>query len=149
VGGNMRIGNKIERLPYPIGMTVDIHSYCNARCKMCPYQELSKKIPMGYMSWDLYTKIIDDYSQLMERYNFTGKLSYCQMGEPFLKKGIASWVKYAIERGIDVYFNTNASLLTPDVVDSLIDIGFQGLFNISCHGITKEVYESNIPHSAP
>ena len=93
------------------------------------------------MSWELYTKIIDDYHLLMEQYAFQGKLTYCQMGEPFILKDISKWVKYAIDRNIEVYFNTNASLLTPSVVNSLIDAGYQGLFNISFHGITKEVYE--------
>ena len=136
----MKIG-QLNRAPYPVGMIVDIHSYCNARCKMCPYQELSSRIPMGHMSWSLYTKIIDDYSRLMQQYNFVGKFTYCYMSEPFIKKDIAVWVKYAIERGLEVYFNTNASLLTADVVDALKDIGFQGVFIVSCHGITKDVYE--------
>jgi hypothetical protein len=76
---------------------------------MCPYQQLSSKIPMGHMSWNLCTKIIDDYGTLMQQYNFTGKLTYRFVSEPFIKKDIAEWVKYAIQRGVEIYFNTNAS----------------------------------------
>ncbi|MFQ5687854.1 MAG: radical SAM/SPASM domain-containing protein [Candidatus Scalindua sp.] len=132
---------KIQRLPYPTGIILDIHNYCNARCIICPYTKLQKKIPHGVMSWELYTKIINDYHHLMEQYTFQGKLTYCQMGEPFVIKDISKWVKYAIDRNIEVYFNTNASLLTPSVVDSLIDAGYHGLFNISFFGITKKIYE--------
>jgi radical SAM protein with 4Fe4S-binding SPASM domain len=99
---------------------------------------------MGFMSWNLYTKIIDDYEHLMGQYSFKGKLGYCQMGEPFILKDIATWVKYAIERGIDLYFNTNASLLSPAILDSLLDIGFKGDFNISFHAITKDIYENTM-----
>jgi len=63
------------------------------------------------------------------------------MAEPFMIKGIAKWVKYATDRGLDVYFNTNASRLYPYIVDSLLKIGFNGIFNISFHGITRQIYE--------
>lgn len=132
---------RLHRLPYPSGLTVDIHSYCNARCEICPYPQLHRKLPMGFMNWDLYTKIIDDYCHLMTQYSFRGKLGYCQMGEPFIMKDISRWVQYATDRGIDVYFNTNASLLAPEMVDSLLKIGFRGIFNISFHGMTKHIYE--------
>ncbi|HLA28913.1 MAG TPA: radical SAM protein [Syntrophales bacterium] len=135
----------LKRPPYPRGLLVDIHSYCNASCRICPYPQLSKVNPMGFMSWDLYTKILDDYKQLMDRYNFTGVLGYCQMSEPFILKDIARWVKYAMDKKLRVYFNTNASLLSPAIVDSLVEIGFNGFFNISFHGITRETYE-NIMH---
>jgi len=139
----MQVG-KVERLPYPTGLLLDIHNYCNAKCVICPYTKLQGKIPQGFMTWNLYTKILDDYCELMKKYSFKGKLVYCQMAEPFLLKDISKWVKYAIDRGIEIYFNTNASLLTPSVVDSLIEIGFNGLFNISFFGITKEIYECNM-----
>jgi hypothetical protein len=132
---------EIKRLPYPIGIIIDIHNLCNAKCTICPYTKLHKRIPQGVMSWELYTKIIEDYHHLMEKYAFKGKLTYCQMGEPFVSKDIGKWVKYAIDRNIEVYFNTNASLLTPSTVNSLIQAGYDGLFNISFHGITKDVYE--------
>lgn len=136
----MKIG-KLDRNPYPRGLIVDIHSYCNASCIICPYSSLHKKLSMGFMSWDLYSKIIDEYKALMDQYEFTGKLTYCQMGEPFILRDIARWVKYAMNRQIQVYFNTNASLLTPALLDSLLHIGFDGTFNISFHAITRTTYE--------
>jgi len=96
---------------------------------------------MGFMNWDLYTKIIDDYSYLMSQYSFQGRLGYCQMAEPFMMKDISKWVQYATDREIDVYFNTNASRLYPKIVDSLLKIGFSGIFNISFHGMTRQIYE--------
>ena len=133
--------DELDRHPYPSSLLVDIHSYCNAHCTICPYPRLSRTNPMGFMTWTLYTKIIDEYKNLMDQYTFKGKLTYCQMGEPFILKDIAKWVKYAIDRDIYIYFNTNASLLSPSTLNSLIDIGFNGIFNISLHAITKDIYE--------
>ena len=72
---NLSLGKKMliekkQRLPYPTGIILDIHNYCNARCIICPYTKLQKKIPQGIMSWELYTKIIDDYQHLMENSGF-------------------------------------------------------------------------------
>jgi len=139
-----KIVQLLKRPPYPRSLLVDIHSYCNASCRICPYSQLSKVNPMGFMSWELYTRIIDDYKRLTDRYDFTGVLAYCQMGEPFILKDIAIWVKYAMDKGIRIYFNTNASLLSPSIVDSLAGIGFTGFFNISFHGINRQTYENTM-----
>jgi len=136
----MKIG-KIERNEYPIGLIVDLHDYCNARCKMCPYDSLKDKIHHGFMDLSLYTKIIDDFSCLMRDYNFQGVLTYCNMGEPFILDNLEFFTKYAEERGIWVYLNTNANLMTPEKVNKLIDAGFKGAFNISFHAATPEVYK--------
>lgn len=46
----MKIG-KLIRNEYPIGLIVDIHDYCNASCKMCPYESLKRKLNQGRMDW--------------------------------------------------------------------------------------------------
>jgi MoaA/NifB/PqqE/SkfB family radical SAM enzyme len=52
-------------------------------------------------------------------------------------------VQYAKEKGvIDVYFNTNATLLNEERINRLIDAGLDRI-SISFEGTTKEVYESN------
>mgnify|MGYP000548299182 CR=1 FL=1 len=136
----MKIG-KIIRNPYPVSLIVDIHDFCNARCKMCPYGKLHKRLIQGKMEWDLYTKIIDDFSQLTKKYNFRGVMTYCNMGEPFLEERLFMYTNYAEERGIYVYINTNASVMYPHKIDFLIKSGFKGNFNISFHAATKDLYE--------
>jgi hypothetical protein len=70
----MKIGN-LERNDFPIGLIVDIHDYCNAKCRMCPCESLRHTLRQGRMDWNLYTKIIDDFSALIMRYQFPGTLT--------------------------------------------------------------------------
>ncbi len=129
------------RNPYPLGLIVDIHDFCNAGCIMCPYPSVHKSLEQGHMEWPLYTRIVDDFSGLIARYSFQGLLTFCNMGEPFIEKDLARYTAYAEGRGIEIYLNTNGSLMTPDRLDALFDSGFHGRFNVSFHGATKEVYE--------
>jgi organic radical activating enzyme len=133
--------DKLQRNEYPVGLIVDIHDYCNAACKMCPYESLKHTLDLGKMDWALYTKIVDDFSTLIDRYKFRGMMTYCNMGEPFLENNLAQYVRYAEERGVSVYLNTNASLMTPHKIDLLIRSGFQGSFNISFHAATANLYK--------
>jgi len=136
----VKIG-KLVRNDYPVGLIVDIHDYCNARCKMCPYEFLHKKLDQGKMDWSLYAKIVNDFSTLIERYKFKGMMTYCNMGEPFMMKSLFKYTSYAEQKGIDVYINTNASLMTPSKLDLLFNSGFHGSFNISFHAASKELYK--------
>lgn len=137
----MKIGTT-TRNQYPIGIIVDIHDYCNATCKMCPYELLREKLNQGNMDWKLYTKIVDDFSYLIDRYKFKGMMTYCNMGEPFIKENLHEYTSYAEEKGIIVYLNTNASLMTPSKIDNLLKSGYCGSINISFHGATKNVYKN-------
>lgn len=136
----MKIG-KLIRNEYPIGLIVDIHDYCNASCKMCPYESLKRKLNQGRMDWNLYTKIVDDFSSLIARYKFQGMMTYCNMGEPFIENNLAKYTLYAEEKGVSVYLNTNASLMTPHKIDMLINSGFKGTFNISFHAASPDLYK--------
>jgi hypothetical protein len=126
---------------YPRCLIVDIHSYCNGRCIMCPYPKYSKRQTQGHMPWGLYTSIIDEYASIVQLYGFESTLRYCYMGEPFLAANLDQYVTYAQQRGINVYLNSNAAAMTPDKIDSLINIGFTGKYDISFHGITPAVHE--------
>lgn len=136
----MKIG-KLIRNDYPVKLAVDIHDYCNAKCRMCPYKSLHKKLKQGKMEWSLYTKIVDDFSFLIKRYKFKGMMTYCNMSEPFVMKNLFKYTSYAELKGIDVYLNTNASMMTPSKLKLLFNSGFHGKFNISFHAASKGLYE--------
>ena len=126
---------------YPLKFIVDIHSYCNARCTMCPYPKYSKRQSQGKMDRSLYEAVVNELAEIAEKNNFRPLLTYCYMGEPFVAEGLDRYVRYALERNIDVYLNTNASLMTPEKVDALLATGFEGKIHVSFHGITPDVYE--------
>jgi len=127
--------------PYPLKLIVDIHSYCNARCTMCPYPKYTRRQTQGKMPWPLYEDIVNELAAIGRDHRFRPLLTYCYMGEPFLAEDLDRYVSFALERNIEVYLNTNASVMTPPKVDALLAAGFKGKIHISFHGISPEVYE--------
>jgi len=134
------LGN-LKRLPYPSNLIIDIHSYCNASCRVCPYKDLSKKMTMGYMEIDLFRRIIDEFSLIARNYPVRGHVIFCNMGEPFVDPNIFSKISYVLNSDLKLIIQTNASLLIPERTDKLIAVGFKGPIYISCHGITPSVYK--------
>jgi radical SAM protein with 4Fe4S-binding SPASM domain len=131
-----------HRNSYPKQLIVDIHSYCNARCSICPYPLLRKKNPMGSMDESLFIKIIDDFTSLSKKHQFKGQVLFCNMGELFVHPKMAiDRMRYVIQSGINFNIQTNTELMTPEVIDSLKKIGFDGFITISCHGISPNIYK--------
>ena len=136
---------KLGRNPYPKQIIVDIHSYCNAKCKVCPYDSLKTKIPMGVMDENLFTKIIDEFAELSKANLFRGQVLFCNMGELFVRPAMAiDRMNYVIQSGLDFNIQTNAALLHPSVIDRLKNSGFQGVIVISLHGISPNVYKDSM-----
>ncbi|MEW6739997.1 MAG: radical SAM/SPASM domain-containing protein [Nitrospirota bacterium] len=130
----------LTRLPYPSNLILDIHSYCNASCKTCPYHDLSKDLTMGIMEEGLFKKIIDEFSSIVKKYPIRGHVLFCNMGELFIDPNVFEKISYVLNSGLKLVIQTNAFLLTPERTDRLISTGFQGPIYISCHGITPKVY---------
>lgn len=133
---------ELNREPYPKQIIIDIHSYCNARCKICPYHFLATKNPMGVMSEKLFIKIIDEFSRLSVENKFKGQVMFCNMGELFVHPEMAiDRMRYVINKGLDFNIQTNAALLSPEVFDQVREAGFNGAITISFHGISPQVYK--------
>jgi len=120
---------------FPIHLDLESTSACNLKCFMC-FQSFNPP-PRGFMSTDLYKKIIDEGA---EKGLCSIKLQY--RGEPLLHPNIADMVRYAKEKGIlEVMFNTNATLLTEEKARGLIEAGLDKMI-CSVDGYTKDTYES-------
>jgi len=126
---------------WPLKLLVDIHAFCDARCTMCPYPRYSRIQSQGFMDWDLYQGIVEEFGSLGRDHHFMPQMTYCYMGEVFLTRDLPRYVKLALDENIDVYFNTNAYEMTPDKIDALLEIGFKGQFNISFHSQNPDVYQ--------
>lgn len=123
---------------FPLFIDVEVTSACNLKCHFCATTFLDNAIGKGFMSFDIAKKIIDE-----GRDNNLCGVKFNIRGEPLLHSEIHSFVKYAKKSGlIDVYFNTNAMLLTDDVANKLIDAGLDRI-SISFEGYIKETYESH------
>ena len=90
------------------------------------------------MSFETFKKIIDEGA----KYGLCAiKLNSGGRGEPMMNKLLPEMVAYAKTKGMmDVYFNTNATLLTSNTGIKLIQAGLDR-FSISFEGTNAEVYE--------
>lgn len=136
----IHIGGMV-RLPYPSNLILDVHSYCNASCRICPYHELHGELTMGFMDQGLFKKIIDEFAEIARLYPIRAHVIFCNMGELFIDPDIFEKISYVLRSGLKLVIQTNASLLTPGRTDKLIATGFKGKIYISCHGITPSVYK--------
>lgn len=132
VAWHYKRGSKI--LPYkPLRLWIEPTSFCNLKCVMCT----SKDIPedrVGFMDWNLYTKIID------EAKDFVFDVNLFMGGESLFHKRLPDMIRYAKERGIGTRLSTNATVLTKDKRKALIDAGLDFII-FSFDGYEKEVYE--------
>ncbi|MFA6177262.1 MAG: radical SAM protein [Phycisphaerae bacterium] len=139
---NKMISTISDRSHFPRQLIIDVHSYCNASCVICPYDTLKKKLPMGVMDEDLFRKIIDDFSGIAKKHNFCGKVLFCNMGEFFLyPETTIERMRYVLAAGLEFNIQTNGSLMVPKQIDRLLAAGFKGSFTISCHGISLGVHD--------
>lgn len=121
---------------FPLFIDIEATSACNLRCPFCATTFRGKVIKKGFVTFDAVKRIIDEGVS-----NNLYGVKFNIRGEPLLHPEIHEFVKYAKQRGlIDVYFNSNAMLLTDDIARKLIDAGLDRL-SISFEGITKDVYE--------
>ena len=122
----------------PLHLDIEASSRCNLRCTFCDKLPLLKAGQLGNLRFDLFKKIIDQFSQECKLWGL--KLSY--RGEPLVNKQVPDMVRYAKEKGVlDVYFNTNAMFLDEQMSRRLIAAGLDRI-SISIDGITAEEYES-------
>jgi len=124
--------------PYPDRLHIQTISYCNANCLFCAYPAVKDRITHGIMEDRVYRKIIDEASHYNPK-----RVALLLMNEPLLDKKLPDRIAYAKEKlgdGTEVTITSNASILTPGVVNKLIDSGLDRI-KISIQGITPETYE--------
>ena len=121
-------------LPYmPIRVWIELTSFCNFRCVMCPNKDL-KKEDKGYMDFELYRKI------LTELQGKVFEITLVHRGESLLHPQIIEAVELADSLGFYTRIHTNGSLLTEDLSRKMISAGLDRL-SFSFDGCDKETYE--------
>src|SRR3989338_638051 len=127
-----KLGSK--RLPYgPLRLWVEPTSFCNLKCPMCTSKDVPEE-KIGYMDWDLYKKIID------EAKDFVYDINLFMGGESLFHKRLPEMIAYAKANGIRTRLSTNATVLTKDKREALLDAGLDFII-FSFDGYEKEVYE--------
>lgn len=122
---------------FPLHLDIESVAVCNLRCPFCATTNsrwgADKR---GFMDISLYRKIIDEGAE-----NGLCAIKLSLRGEPLLHPHLPEMVAYAKQKGVmDIYFNTNAMLLTEGIFEKLIDAGLDRI-SLSIEGFRKEIYE--------
>jgi MoaA/NifB/PqqE/SkfB family radical SAM enzyme len=121
---------------FPIHLDLEASSRCNLRCTFCDKLPLLAPENLGDMDFGLFTRVLDEAGTAGLA---SLKLSY--RGEPLLHPRLADMVAYAKTKGVlDVYFNTNAMLLTEAKVRALIEAGLDRV-SVSVEGTDPVAFE--------
>lgn len=123
------------QLPYyPSKISIESGNLCNLRCPLCPTGQQDKSAQKGFISFDVFKKVIDEIGQsltLIRLYNW---------GEPLLNKDLQRMIHYAKERCIDIKISTNLSMrMKDDQLSELLKSGLEKIY-ISCNGASPSTY---------
>lgn len=130
---------KSIELPYfPPVVWIEPTSRCNLKCDMCltGTGQVAKGGKTGIMDISTYRKIIGELKD-----HPIIRLGLFFRGEPLIHPRIAEMVRIANDYGLNPYFHTNATLMTPDIAEKLIKSGLSYIsFSFDCD--SKEKYEA-------
>ncbi len=129
------------RLQYTL---VEITNYCNLKCPMCPQAFDGGMCEKGFMDFKTFKNIVDNFPRKQK----PNALKLFWLGEPMLHPDFNKFLKYASEklnnpRGYEyITFDSNATLLTKEITDTILDAGdLIPLFTLSLDAIKEETYK--------
>lgn len=107
--------------PFPLQLDFELNYSCNLRCPMCTWSVESTS-GLGKKGWfprDTFDAIIRDGVPRGLR-----ALDMSFVNEPLIRSDLPDFIAFARDHGVlDIGFNTNATLLTPDLSRRLIRSG--------------------------
>ena len=118
----------------PKMINIEGYNICNLQCIMCPYKSMTRK--KVQMQMNLFKKIVDDAAKIG-----IPEVNLHFYNEPFLDNLIFERIKVVKANGLQVRLNTNGLLLSPEVIDSILESGLD-LIVFSIDSGDKETYES-------
>ncbi|MDC3047202.1 radical SAM protein [Prochlorococcus sp. AH-736-A21] len=125
---------------FPVHLCIEPTSLCNLRCIMCFQLDKSfssNKDFMGFMEWDLFTKVVDQAAE-----NKCHAITLASRGEPTLHKDFGKMLIYIHNKGImDVKINTNATRLTEKLCHQILQSNIATV-TLSVDACNPETYES-------
>ncbi|MEI7437299.1 MAG: radical SAM protein [bacterium] len=124
-----------RHVPLPRHLIIEITSFCNLRCRMCPKTNNSVNTPENnVMAWDIFERLIPLLPRI-ESLDLTGV-----WGEAFLHpKLYVDMLKTIKAHGSDVYTISNGTLITDDLARQLVEHDLNKLI-VSLDAATPETY---------
>ncbi len=131
----LKIRSQIKKdLESPVNLVIELSSFCNARCLMCPNSPMKRR--KSVMAREIFEKIVN---RIKEEKLAVNKVFLSGLGEPLIDPQIIQRIKAFKEMGLPVKLYTNAHLLTPEISRQLVDLKLEEI-NISFNGATPEHY---------
>ena len=113
---------KLANLPeFPRIIDVELTNTCNFRCLMCPTGNFAQKRAKGFMSDEVYEKV------LVEAAAHGAALRFIRFGEPTLHPKLIPYLQAAHDAGVLTHMNTNGSKISDEMIDALIAIPLDSL----------------------
>lgn len=123
----------------PLTLYIDPSTLCNFSCAFCYNNiEFKNKVDAKIMDYSLFEKIVNDLKEFEDPIKM---LHLYGFGEPLMNKNFAKMVKTLKKSGMveKVGTTTNASLLTKEKIDEIIDTDIDKI-EISIYGLNDEAY---------
>jgi len=116
----------------PDYIQIETNIICNANCDFCTQKKVTRRPSM--MEESVWKKIVDDTRELGITYR------PFLLNEPFTDQRMLDICRYIKQdKTAKVEFNTNGSLLAPDMADILLDLGVDAV-RFSIDGVIEEKY---------
>ena len=127
----------VETGPGPLEAFFEVAARCNLHCQMCAINYDSRYLPGSkrppFLTPELFHRLEPIFPTLVRAYLFG-------LGEPLLNKHLVDYVTALSAAGVEVWFNTNATLIDDEKAEALARAG-AGAITVSIDGATPETYE--------
>jgi pyruvate-formate lyase-activating enzyme len=119
---------------FPDRVYIESTNHCNLKCIMCPTGLGVIRRPKGYMTMDLYRRVVDELGPLVN------SAVLHSWGEPLMHPELFDMIRYGKHAGISMETSTNITLLDEERGRQVLDSGLDVLY-LAMDGATKETYE--------
>lgn len=118
----------------PEGIFIDISSYCNLSCKMCPYLKVHEN--PANMTLDIFKRLLPLIKHIPS-------VCFVGAGEPTINRNLTPFMKLARKTNpeLKIDLTTNGTLLTKSLCSEFIELGLNRVV-FSIDGANAETVES-------
>jgi radical SAM protein with 4Fe4S-binding SPASM domain len=108
----------------PLKVYIEPNNGCNLSCKFCANPRMKRKL--GFMKMEVFDKLLEDSGEFInEAYMF-------HSGESLMHPKLGVMIRKLSDRGIKSVLFTNATFLTPEKTQKLVDAGLS-ILSVSYH----------------
>lgn len=125
---------KLANLPsFPRLIDVEMTNTCNFRCLMCPTGTFAQKRDKGFMSEEVFRRLLDQIRPQKT------PLRFIRWGEPMMHPQIIEFLQAAHDQGSILHINSNGSHFDEKSINALCDIPLDSM-KFSFQGVDRKSY---------